>query len=367
MEKHPTKGQATKFVDLYELLQIDMNADADTLRKRIQQLYVEAQQNLDHRNAEKRIHFQRVHEIYMPQARYLLLDPVRRAEYNRYLTAFRSGSDIEPAVANSNAIEHSAMPTDAEAQKGEVLPSMNAEDEVEAQKVVEQGNELWSHWKQEIEKELAQSREELSRQKKRNSRLLWGAGIAVVALGAVLFALPRHTPPAAPPPAPVEEVENLLTNGNMTQLDVNRKTPAAWTEFWSERGKMSATHDTKVFRSAPASLCLGSVQAKEGNLKAQIAQGITNVRVGQRLRLKGFIRTAGDAQAQVFLIPRHNDQPLVTSQAIFIRGTNDWTPFVHELKLPDKTDWVAVALYMEGKGRAWIDDVQVTEVKEESK
>jgi hypothetical protein len=80
------------FIDLYELLHLSPETDSDTLRKHINKVYLEAQQNLDHRNAHKRLHFQQLFEIYLPQARHLLLDPARRAEYDRYLTP------IAPAV-----------------------------------------------------------------------------------------------------------------------------------------------------------------------------------------------------------------------------------------------------------------------------
>jgi hypothetical protein len=360
MEPKKATGNSTKFVDLYELLQIDMNADSDTLRKRIQQMYVEAQQNLDHRNAEKRIHFQQVHEIYMPQARYLLLDPARRMEYNRYLMAYRSGNDIAP-IRENMAADPAVFPTDAEAAKGEVLPALTPEGEHEAQQFAEHHHELWSHWKDEIERELAQSREELARQKRRNARLLWGAGAAVVVLGAALFAMARQPASTVSTPAVpvVQEPPNLLRNGKMTERDDNKKTPTAWAEFWSERGRMAATHDTKVFRSEPASLCLGSVQDKQGNLKGQVAQEIP-VQPGQRLRLKGFLKTAGQAQAQILLIARPQFK---IETAIFLSGNNDWTPLEKEYTVPPGTENLAIGLYMEGKGRAWLDDAELTEVK----
>jgi hypothetical protein len=87
-----------EFVDLYEVLDIPADADTARIRKRINELYIEAQQNLDHRNVKKRLQYQQMFEIYLPQARHLLLDNARRAEYDRYLRAFRSGAPLEPAA-----------------------------------------------------------------------------------------------------------------------------------------------------------------------------------------------------------------------------------------------------------------------------
>src|SRR4028118_2106480 len=94
-----TEATAQNFIDLYELLHLSPEIDSDTLRKHINQTYLEAQQNLDHRNAHKRLHFQQLFEIYLPQARHLLLDAARRAEYDRYLKAYHSGRSVEPAPA----------------------------------------------------------------------------------------------------------------------------------------------------------------------------------------------------------------------------------------------------------------------------
>src|SRR5690348_14341730 len=91
-----------EFVDLYALAGLDPSADIATIRKRLGEAYIDAQNNLDHRNAAKRLQYQQMYEVYLPQARHLLLDPARRAEYDRYLQAYKSGkplSQVEAAPA----------------------------------------------------------------------------------------------------------------------------------------------------------------------------------------------------------------------------------------------------------------------------
>jgi hypothetical protein len=136
------------FVDLYELLKLPTDADQQALRKRINEYYLEAQQNLDHRNAKKRLHFQQMFEVYLPQARHLLLDPSRRAEYDRYVVAFRTGSNVVPLTAEERA------QVAATANTTEVLPEMTAQGEAESAVTAAKREELWNKWKLDLEKAL---------------------------------------------------------------------------------------------------------------------------------------------------------------------------------------------------------------------
>lgn len=135
-----------EFVDLYEILELATDAEADTIRKRINELYLEAQQNLDHRNAKKRLHFQQMYEIYLPQARHLLLDSRRREEYDRYLAAYRTGNKVvtpEPSAAAS-------MPETSTATEEPPLPGM-VEVEVDPAVLAAERENIWAKWKQGLE------------------------------------------------------------------------------------------------------------------------------------------------------------------------------------------------------------------------
>ena len=80
-------------VDLYELLDVPRDADTPRLRKRIAQLYLEAQGNLGHRNFRRRFYYQELFEVYLPQAHHLLLNDARRTEYDAQLA---KRQEIEP-------------------------------------------------------------------------------------------------------------------------------------------------------------------------------------------------------------------------------------------------------------------------------
>jgi hypothetical protein len=81
---------ADEFVDLYETLDLPMDSDRNTVRKRINELYIEAQRNLDHRNFQTRIKYQELFEITLPQARYILLDEGRRDQYDALVRSTRA-------------------------------------------------------------------------------------------------------------------------------------------------------------------------------------------------------------------------------------------------------------------------------------
>lgn len=81
-------------LDFYTLIQESPNADADTLRAKIQALYTEAQANRDHRNLNKRREYQTLLD-WLPRAKSALLEPEKRARYNAYLASARSGTATE--------------------------------------------------------------------------------------------------------------------------------------------------------------------------------------------------------------------------------------------------------------------------------
>jgi hypothetical protein len=80
MTPHPVEGQ---WLDFYALLDVPVNADEDTIRKRIGKVYAEAASNSDHRDLARRHYFQTLVERVLPQCRRVLLDPEWRAKYDR--------------------------------------------------------------------------------------------------------------------------------------------------------------------------------------------------------------------------------------------------------------------------------------------
>jgi len=133
-----------EFVDLYDALNLPQDADIEKVRKRINALYLEAQQNLDHRNPKKRLQYQQLYEIILPQARHLLLDEDRRAEYDRYLTAFKTGTKVAATSEIHERHVSTSKPTT-------VTERLKEEEGVDPEKLAEQREDMWAQWKTGLE------------------------------------------------------------------------------------------------------------------------------------------------------------------------------------------------------------------------
>ena len=155
-----------EFVDFYEILELPIEAERADIRKRIGELYVEAQKNLDHRNFETRVRNQQLFEITLPQARYILLNDGRRDDYDRLVKASRAPVAHTPTAtpaqlgetANSTDLEDSAPATAAsdfrlsEPARSTVAgsaPTIDAlpDEASDPATVVREREELWNKWK----------------------------------------------------------------------------------------------------------------------------------------------------------------------------------------------------------------------------
>ena len=168
-------------------------------------------------------------------------------------------------------------------------------------------------------------------------------------------ALPRSAASGIPAPS---EPPNLLRNPSFdTPSATVPKAAEGWTEVWVGGGKIAVVRDTVVFHTAPASLSIGSVQGDpNGDVKAQVAQGVGGRHGGERMRLRGFLKTEGTPCVQVAVQARRGITPLTLLPAVYRVGAGDWQEFDKVITLPEGTDSVGVCVYIEGKGRAWLDD-----------
>ena len=153
-----------EFVDFYEILELPIEAERSEVRKRIGELYIEAQKNLDHRNFNTRVHYQQLFEIILPQARYIILDEGRRADYDRLVRASRGPSASSGGSINSGS-PNAATAGERSSQKPEAgqgidrykmaptgipgeVPRIEALlDEVDPQQLEREREELWNKWK----------------------------------------------------------------------------------------------------------------------------------------------------------------------------------------------------------------------------
>jgi hypothetical protein len=77
--------------DLYALLGANPAASDEELRTRIREAYIEATTNADHRNVERRIHYQMLAHRIVPQARRILVEERTRRAYDYQLALHRQG------------------------------------------------------------------------------------------------------------------------------------------------------------------------------------------------------------------------------------------------------------------------------------
>lgn len=151
---------AEEFVDLYEVLELPIEADRNMLRKRVNELYLDAQRNLDHRNFQTRVKYQELFEITLPQARYILLDEGRRDEYDRLVRAFRAAKNGEAIPAPTTAMP--AKPA-APVEPGipgaapDITPLPTAG--VDPAQLAKEREELWSKWKTGLESAMAKEKD----------------------------------------------------------------------------------------------------------------------------------------------------------------------------------------------------------------
>lgn len=150
---------AEEFVDLYEVLELPVDADRNTLRKKINELYLDAQRNLDHRTFATRVRYQELFEVTLPQARYILLDDGRRDEYNRLVHAYRAaknGTPVPPQSAPEAAKSSFALEPDPDSSipgsspRVDPLPSNT----VDPEQLAKEREELWKKWKTGLEEAL---------------------------------------------------------------------------------------------------------------------------------------------------------------------------------------------------------------------
>lgn len=99
-------------INLYEILGVAPDADLKTIRKRIGVLFLEAQNNIDHRSFRRRFYYRELTEVVLPRARHILLDAERREDYNLSLgvaapSDFSVSSPNSPLSSPTTPIEYS--------------------------------------------------------------------------------------------------------------------------------------------------------------------------------------------------------------------------------------------------------------------
>jgi hypothetical protein len=89
--------------------------------------------------------FNQLFEVHLPQARYLLLDPKRRATYDGHLNVFHEDQEKETVI--QKALEKSDSPAAKEIQQQD-FESAVIEENLSPEELAERRTRLWSLWQE---------------------------------------------------------------------------------------------------------------------------------------------------------------------------------------------------------------------------
>ena len=112
------------FVDFYQVLEVDRESTTTHLRRRINELYSESMSNRDHRNPNKRRRYEALCEL-LPYCRIVLLDPDKRARYDRYVLDVEAGKSDLPSF--DSVMEEVAGSVGPELSSGEKVGLLGVE------------------------------------------------------------------------------------------------------------------------------------------------------------------------------------------------------------------------------------------------
>jgi hypothetical protein len=124
------------FVDFYDVLGAQQDATTTHLRRRINELYSEAQSNRDHRNPSKRRRYEALCEL-LPFCRIVLLDPDKRARYDKYREDVHAGTPGTPDF--ETAMEEIAGSVGPDLNSGEKIGLLGVEGDDDYLPVTDEG------------------------------------------------------------------------------------------------------------------------------------------------------------------------------------------------------------------------------------
>lgn len=128
---------------------------------------------------------------------------------------------------------------------------------------------------------------------------------------------------------------------------------------WHGRfGTATVSRDTEVRRSGKASLCVDRTASTDP--RNACAHQMLEVPPGLKLKLSGWVKAEGTTR--VFFAAQFFDERFTTNDCFpvkVVEGTQDWEEQSAEITVPDNARHLALALYVEGQGKAWLDDVKL--------
>ena len=123
---------------------------------------------------------------------------------------------------------------------------------------------------------------------------------------------------------------------------------------WTKEGNVAIARDTQVFKQGPAALRVEG-QGGSGNACQWIEKA-----GAREFKIQGFLKVADGAKAQVAV--QAIDAKWSKNewkQIKYLAGDSDWEKFEKDVQLPDWTGRFRVMLHVEGRGRAWMDELVI--------
>ncbi|MCA9323049.1 MAG: tetratricopeptide repeat protein, partial [Planctomycetes bacterium] len=128
----------------------------------------------------------------------------------------------------------------------------------------------------------------------------------------------------------------------------------------SSSGRSKATVDRGVGAAAPGSLMIEQSGRGEGDTWRQSVPGVTP---GSTVTLKAKVRLADLARSSQFqarIKVSGNGRTTTLAGEVTVDGVGDWRDIVTSAVMSADAQTAFVEFAMEGKGKAWIDDVELT-------
>jgi photosystem II stability/assembly factor-like uncharacterized protein len=139
-------------------------------------------------------------------------------------------------------------------------------------------------------------------------------------------------------------------------------TLVGWDGRWIASGKLDAQRDDKVFASGPAALRVDATAVDGKPAVGTVTQNLS-APAGTKFNVKSKLKSSGEIKVS-FAIQSFDAQGQSTIQQVaFTMNQSDWQAFGKEVTIPEGTASFQLSLYVEGVGSAWLDDVELVEVK----
>lgn len=147
-----------------------------------------------------------------------------------------------------------------------------------------------------------------------------------------------------------EDFKFILQNPGM---ESGHDVPEGWR---GKFGKVVVIRDTQTFHTGTASLSVQNTGGGSGSGHQMVA-----VKPGAKVKLGGWVKSSEGTK--VNFAAQFFDEKFTWNEFLqvkYLEGDQDWQEAEKEFTVPAQATLLAIALYVDGVGRAWLDDVTLT-------